>query len=119
MSAAWPYRYTSPLAQEVLTKEQIEFYEENGYLVIKDLISKDKIEAYDARFKQIVADPKERKSGITVMRDIALARQGIPANDERVCTKVQNWERDEELMKYCRDPALLRCVSAFTGNRGM
>jgi len=113
------YRYTHPNAQGILTPAQRDFYEENGFLVIKGLFSEEKIDRYTNRFSELVSNPSERSPNLTVMRDIALAREGIPANDERLVTKIQEFQNDETLFGYCKDAMLLRYVSAFCGSKGI
>lgn len=47
------YRYTSESSAAVLSPGQRSFYEENGYLVIPALVSKEKLDAYRERFVKI------------------------------------------------------------------
>jgi phytanoyl-CoA hydroxylase len=107
------YRYT--LDNNVLTKEQRDFYEKNGFIVIPNLISDEKIEMYKKRFTVLCENPKERPASMTVMRDLDLVRQGIKADSEKVITKVQDFHDDNVLFSYCQDKDLLKYVEAFTG----
>lgn len=43
------FRFTVDAANSLLTKEQREFYEENGYIVIKDLVDHHDINNYSRR----------------------------------------------------------------------
>ncbi|XP_012863046.2 phytanoyl-CoA dioxygenase, peroxisomal [Echinops telfairi] len=52
--------------------------------------------------------------GITVMRDVALAKsEFVPS--EKAITKVQDFQEDEELFRYCTLPEILKYVECFTG----
>jgi len=110
------YRYTMN-ENGILTKEQQDFYEENGYLVFKNLVSPERIDAYYKRFKELCENPKERPVSMTVMRDVQLAKQGVSADSEYVITKVQDFQDDPRLFAYCEDPEILKIVEAWTGPR--
>jgi hypothetical protein len=66
------FRYTldpAPGEPPILTAEQRAFYEENGYIVVKNLVPIADLEMYRARF-QAICDGKVPKAGImTIMRD--------------------------------------------------
>ena len=53
----------------MLTTAQREFYEENGYLVIRRLVSPIELERYHERFNLICDGKVDRPLGMTVMRD--------------------------------------------------
>ena len=53
---------------KALTQEQREFYEANGYIVIKKLLSKHEIETFYNRFDELVENPKKRVPDMIVMR---------------------------------------------------
>lgn len=106
-----PIRYT--LDTDVLTLEQRKFYEENGFLVIKNLVSDANIERYRNQFERICR--KEVKPlGLTVMKDVAIAKT-VTESNERVVSKLQDFQEDPELFSYCQLPEILRYVECFTG----
>ncbi len=47
------YRYTLGSSAETLTQEQRDFYEENGFLVVKGLVPIENLDQYRERFRQI------------------------------------------------------------------
>lgn len=110
------YRYTFN-ENGVLTQEQRDFYEENGYLIIRKLVTEEKIDEYRKRFIDLCELPAERPVTMTVMRDIDLVRKGGKADSEMAVTKVQDFHDDQQLFAYCEDPAVLRYVEAWTGPR--
>ncbi|XP_070357114.1 phytanoyl-CoA dioxygenase, peroxisomal isoform X3 [Equus asinus] len=97
----------------VLTLQQRKFYEENGFLVIKKLVSDGDIERFRNEFERICR--KEVKPmGLMVMRDVTIAKsEYVPS--EKMITKVQDFQEDEELFRYCTLPEILKYVECFTG----
>ena len=47
------YRYTLDASSSLLSPEQRQFYEENGFLVVKGLVPQQKLDLYRERFRQI------------------------------------------------------------------
>nr|XP_022300529.1 phytanoyl-CoA dioxygenase, peroxisomal-like [Crassostrea virginica] len=105
------FRYT--LNNPVLSYEQRKFYEDNGYVVIRNLVPKEKLDIYRNRFEQIC-----RKEvvvpGLTIMRDVAIARSEFVPGQQAI-TKLQEFQNDEVLFGYCALPEIIRYVQAFTG----
>ncbi|KAK7499984.1 hypothetical protein BaRGS_00008832 [Batillaria attramentaria] len=96
-----------------LTYEQRKFYEDNGYLVIKDLVSPEKLERYRQRFGEI-CQRKVQVPGLLIMRDVAIAKsEFVPG--ERAITKIQDFAYDDVLFEYCCLPEVLKYVENFTG----
>jgi len=112
-----PRKLQYTLETNVLTREQREFYEENGYIIIPRLVTEEHIDEYAARFKELCENPKERPSTMTVMRDVALAKAGVNNNSEMFITKVQDFQDDPALFAFCQDPNVLKYVEAWTGPR--
>uniref|UniRef100_A0A9L0RE68 Phytanoyl-CoA dioxygenase, peroxisomal n=1 Tax=Equus caballus TaxID=9796 RepID=A0A9L0RE68_HORSE len=105
------FQYTQD--NSVLTLQQRKFYEENGFLVIKKLVSDADIERFRNEFERICR--KEVKPmGLMVMRDVTIAKsEYVPS--EKMITKVQDFQEDEELFRYCTLPEILKYVECFTG----
>ncbi|GFO14410.1 phytanoyl-coa dioxygenase, peroxisomal [Plakobranchus ocellatus] len=94
------FKYT--LNGSRLSYEQRAFYEENGFLVIKKLVSPDKLDVYRKRFAQICRR-EVNVPFITIMRDIAIKdSEFVPG--EQAITKIQEWQRDDVLFGYCSLP---------------
>ena len=52
-AASRPAKYRYSTDTGLLTPEQRDFYEKNGYLVVRGLVSQDKLDTYRERFRQI------------------------------------------------------------------
>uniref|UniRef100_A0A2D4MPW0 Phytanoyl-CoA dioxygenase, peroxisomal n=1 Tax=Micrurus spixii TaxID=129469 RepID=A0A2D4MPW0_9SAUR len=102
-------RYT--LDNDILTLEQRQFYEDNGYLLIKNLVADEDIERFREQFVKICR--KDVKvPAITIMKDITIAKS---AADENTVLKLQDFMLSEELFRYCtlpqaRKPLAILCI---------
>jgi phytanoyl-CoA hydroxylase len=104
-------------ANDVLTKEQRDFYEANGFLVIKNNVRKEKIARYRERFADICSG-KVKVPGLTIMRDVAIAKsEFVPG--EKAVTKIQDFQFDDVLFEYCCLPEVVKYVKAFLGSNCM
>ncbi|KAM6216207.1 phytanoyl-CoA dioxygenase, peroxisomal [Rhynchocyon petersi] len=110
-SSQQQFQYT--LDNNVLSLEQRQFYEENGFLLIKNLVSDADIQRFRDEFERICR--KEVKPpGIMVMRDVAMEKSEFVPNEKAV-SKVQDFQEDVELFRYCCLPEILKYVECFTG----
>jgi phytanoyl-CoA hydroxylase len=107
------YTYTSSEADSVLTPEQRAFYEENGFLIIKNLVPKQKLAKYRSRFEDICTG-KMSTYGMTLMRDVAICKSEF-VNSEKAISKLQDFQWDDVLFDYCCAPEVLRYVKGFVG----
>lgn len=105
------YEYTLP--NGVLTDEQRDFYEKNGFIVIRNLVSQEALEKYRKRF-QDVCTGKVPTFGMTIMKDVAIAKSEF-ADGEKAITKVQDFSFDDELFEYCCLPEIVKYVECFIG----
>lgn len=105
------FQYT--LDNPVLSYEQRKFYEDNGYIVIRNLVPKEKLDVYRERFEQICRREVE-VPGLTIMRDVAIARSEFVPGEQAV-TKLQEFQNDDVLFGYCELPEIIKYVQAFTG----
>ncbi|XP_061411607.1 phytanoyl-CoA dioxygenase, peroxisomal-like isoform X1 [Lethenteron reissneri] len=105
------FRYT--LDNGILTPEQRAFYEDNGFIVIKGLVTDEDLERYRDRFERICRR-EVTVPAITIMRDIAIAKSKV-AQDQTSVTKVQDFQEDPILFQYCQLPEMLQYVESFTG----
>ena len=62
-----PYKFTAN-GNGLLTEEQRDFYEKNGYVIVKKLLNEQELKAYEKRFKAICNQEVEvgRKLGLEV-----------------------------------------------------
>lgn len=105
------FRYT--LDNPLLSYEQRKFYEDNGYIVIRNLVPKEKLDVYRERFEQICRREVEIP-GLTIMRDVAIARSEFVPGEQAV-TKLQEFQNDDILFGYCELPEIIKYVQTFTG----
>ncbi|NWX83928.1 PAHX protein, partial [Nothoprocta pentlandii] len=111
-AATQPGRFRYTLDNNLLTTEQRQFYEENGYLVIRKLVSDEDIERFRKEFIRI-CNKEVKPLGAMIMRDQVLRSQAAPP--EKIINKVQDFQEDEELFRYCTLPQILKYVECFTG----
>jgi phytanoyl-CoA hydroxylase len=110
-SSIQPYKFT--VDSGTLTPAQREFYEQNGFIVMKNVVPKEKLAVYRKRFQDICTGAVST-FGMTVMRDIAIAKSEFMSG-ERAITKLQDFQWDEVLFSYCQLPEVLRYVRDFIG----
>ncbi|CAF0907420.1 unnamed protein product [Brachionus calyciflorus] len=99
--------------KSILTSDQISEYEKNGFLVIKNLISDENIEKFKRRFQKICSE-KIRIPGMTVMKDVSIAKSEF-VEGEKAITKVQDFCYDDELFAYCCLPEVVQYVKELIG----
>ncbi|CAF5150949.1 unnamed protein product, partial [Rotaria sp. Silwood1] len=105
------FRFSLPNGN--ITKEQRQSYEKNGFLVIRHLVKPETLEHFRKRF-QDVCTGKVKVLGMTVMKDVAIAKSEF-ASGEKAITKIQDFTLDDELFKYCCLPEIVEYVENFTG----
>ena len=93
------FRYT--LDNPLLSLEQRQFYEDNGFLVVPRLVDSALLDVFRERFRDL-CDHRVPWGRIAMMKDISLARSG--ATGERLYYKAQNLVYDEVLYQYCLIP---------------
>lgn len=98
---------------DLLTQEEVDFYNKNGYLVVRDLVPQELLAKYLHRFNQICKG-EVREPSMTVMKDVTFVKSSRPSG-ERTINKLQNFENDEVLFSYCELPQILKYVACFTG----
>ena len=107
------FKYTLDSSSSILSQRQREFYEENGFLVIPNLVSEEQIDECRQRFLDIIND-KVDSGSILKMKDLSLKdKKGLP--NERIYNKIQDFVWDEVLSKYITLPKLLDYVQCFVG----
>eukprot|EP01084_Bolivina_argentea_P075844 137448_1 len=102
---------------KMLTRKQQQFYEDNGYIVIKNLLNDSDVQKYYNRFDELIADPKKGPSSMIIMRDVAL--KGLQKKDrksQRVVTKLQNWSQDNILWQFVKDPRIVSYLESIIGS---
>ncbi|KAJ3611936.1 hypothetical protein NHX12_020216 [Muraenolepis orangiensis] len=104
-------RYTS--ANDLLSPDQRLFYEENGFVLIKNLVSEEDVERFRAEFERICRR-EVTPPGLLMMRDVAISPSEV-VPDQKVVSKIQDFQEDPELFRYCTLPEILQYVECFVG----
>lgn len=112
MSSVKQYRYT--VENPYLSIKQRDFYEENGFLVIRNLIAPHYLQKYHDRFVDICHGRVQETGHLVAMKDISL-RGKTSIDPERVVNKVQNYQFDDVLSTYFKLPEVLKYVECFVG----
>ncbi|KAJ8708594.1 hypothetical protein PYW08_009976 [Mythimna loreyi] len=102
-----------PSASYPLSPEQIQFYRDNGYLVIKKLIGIPALNSYRQRFTD-VCEGRVEKGRVTVIKDRALAQNH--SRPEDYINKIQELLFDDVFSTYSEDPRLLHIVAQLIGD---
>lgn len=105
-----PYTYDNG----ILTPEQRMFYDENGYLVIRNLVKHEDIQMYRERFQDICSGKTPPSPGMVVMKDVSILKSEY-VKGEKAINKIQDFQHDEILFSYCCLPEIIKYVECFTG----
>ncbi|XP_019747420.1 phytanoyl-CoA dioxygenase, peroxisomal isoform X1 [Hippocampus comes] len=112
-SALHPHKFRYTLDNDLLKPEERLFYEQNGFLLVKKLVADEAIDLFRKEFERI-CKREVRIPGLIVMRDITIAKsEFVP--DQKAITKIQDFQDDPELFRYCSLPQILKYVECFTG----
>ncbi|XP_061523917.1 phytanoyl-CoA dioxygenase, peroxisomal isoform X1 [Phycodurus eques] len=104
-------RYT--LDNDLLTPEERLLYEQNGFFVVRNLVADEDVDLFRKEFERI-CQQKVIVPGLIVMRDVAVAKsEFVP--DQKAVTKLQDFQEDPELFRYCALAQILKYVECFTG----
>ncbi|XP_044737746.1 phytanoyl-CoA dioxygenase, peroxisomal-like [Chrysoperla carnea] len=104
------YKYT--LDNPILSREQRDFYEENGFLVFRKLVDDDLLERCRQHFVDL-CEGRYPKGPMTLMKDVSLRNTG--AKGEYLYNKVQDIAFDPVFEQYILYPKILDIVECFTG----
>lgn len=96
-----------------LSEEQLEFYDVNGYLVIKELIDFASLYAFKQRFTQI-CNGTVKDYVLQVIRDQALMGKGLKAED--YVNKLQEILYDDVFCQYPENPRMMHVISQLIGD---
>ncbi|RZB40008.1 phytanoyl-CoA dioxygenase, peroxisomal-like, partial [Asbolus verrucosus] len=96
----------------VLTEEQRQFYEDNGYILIKNNVSHALLDEVRQRFIDI-CEGKVDSGFMTVMKDPSLKNKGVKG--EYLINKIQDWLFDDVLFKYCSYEPVTDVIASIIG----
>ena len=106
------YKYT--VNHGFLTHAQRDFYERNGFLVVRKLIPQNELDKYHQRFVDICHKRVGSTGAMTIMKDVVLKNKQ-DVDPERVINKIQDYQGDPVLSSYFHFPEILKYVECFTG----
>jgi phytanoyl-CoA hydroxylase len=112
------FQYTLDAPVQILTPEQRQFYDKNGFLVIPKLVPEEKLNKYRRRFEQLCSKEIPSPFNMTIMRDVAIAKsEFVPG--EKAVTKIQNFQDEPVMFEYCCLPEITNYVKCFLGENIM
>lgn len=102
-----------------ITEAQLKQFEEEGYFLVKKLVTEEAIQEYTDHFLKISRG--EVQTDVKIVKDVVLAKrmkaEGRTAlKGELEMMKVQDYENDEIFMKYPKDPKILQYVKPIVGS---
>ncbi|XP_015789250.1 phytanoyl-CoA dioxygenase, peroxisomal [Tetranychus urticae] len=101
----------SPVSVKKFSIDQIKFYQENGFFLVKGLIPTDNISSYVQRFNDI-ANGVVTVPGLVRQKDISLKNE---KPSERSVYKLQELFMDDKLFEYCQYSTILDYVQDIIG----
>ncbi|CAH1364774.1 phytanoyl-CoA dioxygenase, peroxisomal-like [Tenebrio molitor] len=104
------FKYTT--GGGVLTEEQRQFYEDNGYILIRNNVSHALLDELKERFIDI-CEGRVDSGVMTVMKDPSLKYKGVKG--EYLINKIQDFLFDDVLFKYCTYPAMVDVIESIIG----
>ncbi|KAK1906484.1 Phytanoyl-CoA dioxygenase peroxisomal [Dissostichus eleginoides] len=104
-NSSYPQRLRYSWDTGLLTPDQQLSYEENGFILIKNLVPEEDIDRFRSAFERICRQ-EVKVPGLMVMRDVAISKSEF-VQDQRA--------EDAELFRYCNLPQVLQYVECFTG----
>ena len=105
------------MGQELLTADELGHYAAHGYVVRRGLFTPDELEPFVKRFLAIVNEEVPPAPGMTVMRDVMVAKGAVtPGSRAEAIAKIQDFQNDPVLYEgYVKHPRLVDFVEQFTG----
>mgnify|MGYP006254644991 FL=1 len=99
-----------------INAQQLAEYEENGYLVVPNLIDDAQLQIWVDRLGEIVEGQTPPAKGMLVMKDVMVAKGEVnPGSKMEAIAKIQDFENDPVLDSYTTHPAILECVESIVG----
>ena len=99
-----------------LTKEMLDTYWKQGFVVVPDLIEQSYLDTWVNRLSDIVEKRIEPADGMLVMKDVMVAKGSVsPDSRMEAIAKIQDYEKDPVLDSYTTHAAVLECVEQIVG----
>ena len=101
----------------MLSEEQRESYQSDGYLLLQGLIDTESLQRYNHRFIEFVEGKADPSSEMKLMQDVMIAKGAVtPETPLHAINKLLNFEDDPDLYQYVRHPALFETVVELLGS---
>ena len=101
----------------MLSEEQRESYQSNGYLLLQGLIDTESLQRYNDRFIEFVEGKADPASEMKLMQDVMIAKGAVePETPLHAINKLLNFEDDPDLYQYVRHTALFETVVELLGS---
>ncbi|KAK9871319.1 hypothetical protein WA026_011586 [Henosepilachna vigintioctopunctata] len=105
------YKYTKN--NKALNDQQREFYEENGYIIIRNNVPHDLIDEFCSRFTDLCENRVPLVKPTVVIKDKSLKNQGYTG--QYAVNKIHDFLNDDVLSKYAFYPAVADVVESIIG----
>eukprot|EP00128_Syssomonas_multiformis_P017281 Colp12_sorted_trinity150504_noHs@9032 len=103
-----------------LTPEQLQHYETEGYIMIRNLFSAEELETYNDRFNDIVEGRAAPEGRTLVMKDSMVAKGAVSTKEkQKQIAKLQNFMADKVFSNYIKHPKVLNVVEDLMGPGGI
>jgi len=102
-----------------LSQEQIEHYEEHGYVVVPQVLEQREIDRYLKRAREIALGDFPEAAANRLVKDISFAKGTLPMPEdpEHALWKIMNPDRFDSVMAECmRFPKVIDAVSSLIGD---
>lgn len=101
----------------ILNDEQRSFYDQNGYLVLREFFPENDLKPWLERCLAIAEGRVAPSDDMLVMRDVMVAKGAVvPASKAAAVAKIQDYHADPVLYEgYAKHPRLLDVVEGFVG----
>ncbi|CAI2352243.1 unnamed protein product [Caenorhabditis sp. 36 PRJEB53466] len=99
---------------KVLSVEQKQFYQKNGFLLVRNCVGRDDLKRYERRFNEICERKVKPPASMLVMKDVSIAKKVTPDSIDTI-TKVQDFAEEPELFSYCKHPRVTDVVRDLIG----
>jgi phytanoyl-CoA hydroxylase len=102
---------TATNLEHVLTAEQLDHYNKFGFILVRNLVPQENLDAYRNRFQEI-CERKVNVPTMTVMKDVSMLRTEF---GQRSINKLQDFMDDDVLFSYCQLPQVVAVVRDLIG----
>ncbi|KAF1755647.1 hypothetical protein GCK72_012097 [Caenorhabditis remanei] len=100
---------------KVLSLEQKQFYQKNGYVLVRKCIGREELNKYEERFNAICESKVKPPASMLVMKDVSLAKKVTPDSIDAI-TKLQDFCDEPVLFSYCEHPRVTDVVRDLIGS---